>query len=157
MAIQTLLAEISRSHFPNPPATPAQLEDFEHRVGWRLDADLRAFYLHCDGAALFKTPNTPFHLCSLAEVVRARTVLGMADTDEWGPASWFILCNLYDTNFVLIDVSHQESDRYILRDGYREGFPSPEACPRIAGSFSEFLEGALQSNGRWFWLDKLQQ
>ena len=27
---------------------------FERRVGWRLDPDLRAFYLHCNGAELIE-------------------------------------------------------------------------------------------------------
>jgi hypothetical protein len=54
MDMNALLEEISRHHFPNPPATPEQIEEFERRVGWRLDPELRAFYLHCDGAALFR-------------------------------------------------------------------------------------------------------
>ncbi|ADO75226.1 SMI1/KNR4 family protein [Stigmatella aurantiaca] len=49
MPLQPLLEEISRHHFPNPPATPEEIDEFERRVGWRLDPDLRAFYLHCNG------------------------------------------------------------------------------------------------------------
>ena len=43
-----LLEEVSREHFPHPPATPEELEEFEQRVGWKLDPDLRAFYLNCN-------------------------------------------------------------------------------------------------------------
>ncbi len=50
----SLLVELSRDHFPHPPATPEELEAFEQRVGWKLDPDLRAFYLHCNGAALIR-------------------------------------------------------------------------------------------------------
>jgi SMI1/KNR4 family protein SUKH-1 len=42
-----LLEEVSRDHFPYPPATPEQIEAFEQRAGWKLAPDLRAFYLHC--------------------------------------------------------------------------------------------------------------
>ena len=44
-----LLEGVSRDHFPRPPATPEEIEAFEQRVGWPLDPDLRAFYLHCSG------------------------------------------------------------------------------------------------------------
>jgi hypothetical protein len=43
-----LLEEVSRDHF-HPPVTPEEIEAFEQRVGWTLDPDLRAFYLHCNG------------------------------------------------------------------------------------------------------------
>ncbi len=55
-----LLEEVSREHFPHSPATPEEIEEFEQRVGWKLDPDLRAFYLHCNGAELFKRlPDAP--------------------------------------------------------------------------------------------------
>ncbi|WP_386973517.1 SMI1/KNR4 family protein [Archangium violaceum] len=40
-----LLEEVSRDHFPYPPATPEEIAEFEQRVGWWLDPNLRAFYL----------------------------------------------------------------------------------------------------------------
>jgi len=54
MTLDTLLDEVVRAHFPRPPATAERIAAFEERMGWRLDADLRAFYLRCDGAELFK-------------------------------------------------------------------------------------------------------
>ncbi|RKH91952.1 SMI1/KNR4 family protein [Corallococcus sp. AB045] len=95
--MNALLEEVSRLHDARPPATPAQLDAFEQRVGFR------------------------------------------------------------DGNYVLLDVSQQHDGRYPLRDGFREGFPDPTQCPQIASSFSEFLAGALRSNGRWFWLKKRMQ
>jgi hypothetical protein len=153
-----LLAEISRSHFPNPPATRAQIEAFEQRVGWKLDPDLRAFYEHCDGANLYdRFLDPPFSFLPLAQIRRARVAILQDDTDKSGPASWYVVCAVQDTNYILVDVSDVEHDRYAIRDGYREMFPRPEYCQRISGSFSEFLDGALRSDGRWFWLDKLMQ
>ncbi|NMO22694.1 SMI1/KNR4 family protein [Pyxidicoccus fallax] len=150
--MRELLAEISRHHFPNPPATPAEIEAFEQRVGWRLDPDLRAFYLHCDGAELFRKPDSPFRIRPLSKIIRARVAIRGLDDDSRGPASWYALCALHDSNYVLLDVGTQEDGRYPILDGYREAFPNPHECKRIAGSFSEFLTGALRSHGRWFWL-----
>lgn len=157
MSMSALLEEVSRLHHARPPATPAQLDAFEQRVGWRLDPDLRAFYLHCDGADLFDRVDPAFSFPPLSELRRARVVMSQDDTDRAGPASWYAICEVRDGNYVLLDVSQQHDGRYPLRDGFREGFPDPTQCPQIASSFSEFLAGALRSNGRWFWLKKLMQ
>ncbi|WP_426751521.1 SMI1/KNR4 family protein [Myxococcus sp. Y35] len=147
-----LLAEVSRLHFTRPPATPEQIASFEQRVGWRLDPDLRAFYLHCNGADLFDRVDPAFSFVPLPDLRRARVVMRNRDTADAGPASWYALCRLRDSNFVLLDVSEAYAGRYPLRDGYNEAFPDPDYCPRISESFREFLAGALRSGGRWFWL-----
>ena len=147
-----LLEEVSRLHFPNPPATHEQIAAFEQRVGWRLDPDLRAFYLHCDGADLFDRLDFEFRFYPLARLHRARVVMRKSDTDAAGPASWYALGEVQDSNFILLDVSQQHEGRYPIRDGYNEAFPHPDYCRQIAGSFSEFLAGALRSEGQWFWL-----
>ena len=156
MSIQPLLAQVSRDHFPNPPATPEQLDAFERRVGWALDSELRAFYLHCDGADLFERPNSPYRFLPLSAILRARIAIRGRDEDSRGPASWYTVCDVGDGNYVLVDSSVQEKGRYPLRDGYRELFPDPEYCERIVNSFSEFLERALCSGGHHFWLEEPQ-
>ncbi len=83
--MQPLLEEVTARHYPNAPATPAQLEAFEQRVGWRLDEDLRAFYLHCDGATLFRPwPSQTFWLLPLREIRRARVAMRFRDEDAMG-------------------------------------------------------------------------
>jgi hypothetical protein len=154
VTIDSLLAEVSRNHFLNPPATAEQIAAFEHRMGWHLDPDLRAFYLHCDGADLFKRPDSPYRILPLSKIVRARVAILGEDDDKSGPASWYAFCALYDSNYVILDVSRTSNERYHIIDGYREMFPDPTYCRRIAGSFSEFLAGALRSNGNWFWLEQ---
>ncbi|RKG99763.1 SMI1/KNR4 family protein [Corallococcus sp. CA053C] len=153
MSIERLLAEISRSHFPNAPATPAQLAAFEVRVGWVLDADLRAFYLHCDGATLFQPrqedPN--YRILSLAEIQRARIAMRRRDEDAFGPASWYTLLYLQDSDYIVLDAARQANGRYPLLDAYHETYPL-EVRP-IASSFSEFLEKALASGDDYFWLE----
>jgi hypothetical protein len=150
--MSALLEEVSRLHFPSPPATLAQIDAFEQRVGWRLDPDLRAFYLHCNGADLFDRIDFAFRFFPLEQIHRARWVMRKNDTDAAGPPFWYALCEVRDSNFILLDVSHQRYGRYPIRDGYNEAFPAPDYCRQIADSFSEFLAGALRSKGRWFWL-----
>lgn len=157
ISIGDLLDEVSRDHFPHPPATLGEIDVFERQMGWKLDPDLRAFYLHCNGAELFKRlPNTPYRLLSLTEIIRARVAIYGEDDDKWGPASMYTLCDVQDGDYVLVDVARQENGRYPLSDGYHEAWPDPDYCESIANSFSEFLEKALRSKGRLFYLQPSQ-
>jgi SMI1 / KNR4 family (SUKH-1) len=152
--MQDQLEEISRKHFPNPPATLQEIEAFEQRVGWRLDADLRAFYLHCNGADLFKRPGSPYIFLPLSEITRARAAILGEDTDQYGPPSLYTVCDVQDGDFILVDVAERHNERFPIIDGWHEGFPDPKYLRRIANSFSEFLTGALRSEGFQFWLSK---
>jgi hypothetical protein len=152
MSIERLLANISRNHFPNPSATPEEVEAFEHHVGWRLDPELRAFYLRCNGAELFHRPNSPCRLRPLSRIQRARLDMRGEDSDEWGPASWYVLADLPESDCIIIDVGAPLNGLYPIIDGFHEADLSPEECKRIPGSFSEFLEQLLRHNGRKFWL-----
>ncbi|WP_370645343.1 SMI1/KNR4 family protein [Corallococcus sp. EGB] len=146
-----LLAEVSRLHFPNPPATPAQLAAFEARVGWELDKDLRAFYLHCDGCTLFKPQaDALYRVLPLAEIRRARQAIRASDEDRDGAPSVFTLVDMQDSDYVVLDAIQREAGRYLLFDAFHETFPEME---RIASSFAEFLERALRSGNRVFWLN----
>ena len=150
-----LLEEVSRDHFPYPPATLEEIAEFEQRVGWPLDPDLRAFYLHCNGAELIeRLPDTPYRILPLPKIVRARVAIYGEDDDKWGPASMYTLCDVQDGDYVLVDVSQQESGRYLLMDGYHEAWPNPEYCGLVAHSFSQFLEAAIRSRRPVYWLGK---
>jgi hypothetical protein len=153
--MSTLLEEVSRDHFPYPPATPEEIEAFERRAGWRLDPDLRAFYLHCNGAELIeRLPDTPYRILPLSKIVRARVAIYGEDDDKWGPASMYTLCDVQDGDYVLVDVSRLENDRYPLTDGYHEAWPNSEYCGPVASSFSEFLGMAMRSGRPVYWLGK---
>ena len=155
LSMSRLLEEVSRHHFPSPPATPEQIEAFERKAGWRLDPELRAFYAHCDGAELIQQrPGCPYRILPLSEIVRARVALFDEDDDSWGPASVHALCYVQDGDYVLVDVGGEENGRYPLVDGWHEAWPDPKQCGRIASSFAEFLEAALRSQGRPFWLKR---
>ena len=152
-SLSSLLGEISRDHFPYPPATPEQVEEFERTTGWRLDPDLRAFYLHCNGAELLKQrPDCPYRILSLSEIIRARVAIYGRDEDRYGPASGYTLCYLQDTDYVVVDVSKQNDGYYPLFDGWHETWPDPKYCRQIASSFSEFLEQVLRTRRPAYWL-----
>lgn len=149
------LEAISRDHVPNPPATLEEIRIFEQRMGWRLDPDLRAFYLYCNGARLFKTPtDCPYWFLPLSKIIRARVAMfgEQNDDDAHGPASVYAFCDVQDGNYVLLDVDHPQNGHYPLIDGDHEAWPDPHYCEQLAGSFSEFLEKVLHSQGRQFWL-----
>ncbi|WP_235685301.1 SMI1/KNR4 family protein [Corallococcus silvisoli] len=153
-SMDSLLAEVSRHHYPEPPATPEQIAAFEARAGWQLDPDLRAFYLHCNGAALFRPRLTAnYRVLSLDEIRRGRAAIRGSESDKDGPASWYTLLYLQDGDYVLADVSRKEDGRYPLLDAFHETFPDPVETRQIAASFSEFLEKALASGDDFFWLD----
>ena len=150
-----LLEEIARDHFPYPPATLEEVEQFERRVGWNLDSELRAFYLHCNGAELLeRLPDSPYQILPLAEIVRARVAIfgGKNDDDAHGPACMYALCDIQDGNYVIVDVSSQENGCYRLLDGDHEAWPDPAYCKQIAHSFSEFLEQVLRTRRSLYWL-----
>ncbi|NOK38747.1 SMI1/KNR4 family protein [Corallococcus exercitus] len=150
MTMDSLLAEVSRLHFPNAPATPAQLAAFEARVGWKLDEDLRAFYLHCDGCTLFKPrADALYRVLPLAEIRRARQAIRASDEDQDGAQSVFTLVDMQDSDYVVLDSTQHDAGRYPLFDAFHETFPEVE---RIASTFAEFLERALRSGNRAFWL-----
>ncbi|CAM3052524.1 SMI1/KNR4 family protein [Corallococcus sp. ZKHCc1 1396] len=150
MSMDSLLAEVSRIHFPRPPATPVQVAAFEARVGWTLDEDLRAFYLRFDGCDLFvSSPDTRFRVLPLEKIQRARVAIRANDRDEAGAASLYTLVDMQDSDYIILDVARGEVDRYPLFDAWHETFP--ELVP-IASSFSEFLGKALRSGNQAFWL-----
>ncbi|NVJ04088.1 SMI1/KNR4 family protein [Myxococcus sp. AM001] len=152
MAIESLLAEISRAHFPHPPATPERIAAFEARMRWPLDEDLRAFFLHCDGAELFeRLPDANYSILSLEEIEAATSRVRLRDKGAREAASWYPLVDCQDSDFVLVDVAHSGGP-YPLLDAYHETYP--REVRRIVGSFREFLERALTSGNRFFWLEE---
>src|SRR3712207_5534438 len=109
LSMSRLLEEVSLHHFPSPPASPEEIAEFEKRVGWKLDSDLRAFSLHCSGAELFeRLPDCPYRILPLSRIVRARVAIYGKDEDKWGPASMYALCDVQDGDYLLVEVGRQE-------------------------------------------------
>ena len=119
-------------------------------MGWQLDVDLRAFYLHCDGAALFRPlPDANYSILSLAEIQETLLRLRRRDDGAAEAASWYPVVDCQDSDFVLLDVARPGGPHPLL-DAWHETYPLQ--VRRIAASFSEFLERALASDDQLFWL-----
>jgi hypothetical protein len=153
--LSQLLEEVSREHFPYPPATAAEIAEFEQRTGWQLDPDLRAFYLHCNGAELIKRgPDCPYRILPLSKIVRARVAIFGRDEDKHGPASVYAVCDVQDGDYVVIDVSQQVNGRYPVSDAWHEAWPDPYYGEKIEDSFAAFLDSALRTRRPSYWLKR---
>ena len=64
----------------------------------------------------------------------------------------YAICYVQDGNYVVLDVSRQQNERYSLVDGCHEAWPDPEYCGAVAGCFSEFLEQVLRTRRGLYWL-----
>jgi hypothetical protein len=64
----------------------------------------------------------------------------------------YALCYVRDGNYVVLDVSRQIDERYLLIDGCHETWPNPKYCGPVANSFSEFLEQVLRTRRSLYWL-----
>ncbi|WP_342376856.1 SMI1/KNR4 family protein [Myxococcus stipitatus] len=152
MTMDELLGELSRAHHPHPPATSAEIAEFESRVGWKLDDALRAFYLHCNGAELFEPlPDARYIILPLAKIRRARVAIFGRDEDSAGPPDLWTLVDAQDGEWALLDTS-AGSGPYPLLDAWHETFPN--RCRPIATSFREFLARALAGGDQLYWLNE---
>src|SRR5436190_3799474 len=145
------LAAVLRDHFPRPPASSAELAEFEARWGVRLDPDLEAFYRASNGARLFAPVDAPYRILPLDQIIRARAAIYGEDESEYGPPSLLAICDVEDGNYVAIDTSSSEGGCFPVLDVFHETFP--EQAERISASFGEFLHQALHNGGRHFWID----
>jgi len=148
-----LLVELDQSHFPNPPASERQIRQFEERMGWPLDEELRAFYLHCNGARLFRKKDPNYRILELEEVVRTRIAIYGRDEAEWGPDSFYIFCDMQDTNYVSLDVARRIDNKYPLFDCFHENFYESDSREMIARCLSDFLKRAFLRPEGSYWLD----
>jgi hypothetical protein len=146
------IAEVLRAHRPSAPATPADVDAFERKHGVSLDPDLRAFYMACNGADLFRTEDDlPYRILPLEKIVTAGVAVFGTD-DRLGPpppspANIFAFCDLQDGNYLAFEVGQQP---YRIIDVFHETYPSEAEV--IEPSFAPFLHNALRGGGRQYWL-----
>ena len=149
MEMKELIERVKRDHHFNPPLPELQIRALEEKLEYTLPEDLRAFYRLCDGATLF---GDEFRIVSLAEVRRV-TLDIFGEEDELTPhtKSWYSVCDVQDGNYVAADLASVEGSYCWLIDCFHESYSDGDV---IALHFSEFLERALASRGRRFWLSE---
>jgi cell wall assembly regulator SMI1 len=152
--MERLLKLLRDVHLTYPAASTVEIEEFERRVGWRLDDDLRQFYLSTNGARLFSKINCPFHILPLQEIMRTRVAVFGVDLESRGPPNWWALVDVQDGNYLAVDILCIHEGRYGIRDIFHETATDPEYCRVIAPRFGDFLQRALHSDGAQYWLSE---
>jgi hypothetical protein len=146
------LEAIRRKHraFPRAADVTDGILAFERRTGYRLPEDLCGFFAEMDGADLFKGR---FVIPGLSELVRVRIAIGGPglDSDEYCPSSWYAICDVEDGNFLAIDLAPPGFGRIL--DCFHETFAVSGYRNVVAITFNEFLNDALNSHGRHYYLD----
>ena len=144
--IHELIELVTKSHFPNQPATTAEIERVQVRLGVFLPLDMRLFFSSMNGACLFDKTFSPYRLMACDKLANVSTVILGTHAGPSYAKSWIAFCDVQDGNYVAIDVSSES-----VFDCFHETFGDGQE-KIIARSFSEFLREALASGGREFWL-----
>src|SRR5262245_20064555 len=159
-SISELVARIRRTHEVDPPASAADVREAEARLGFPLAAELREFYLLCNGATFFAYDHPQhgrvswtYRVLPLAEVVHVRLVIFGPDYDEGHPDNWYAICDVMDGNYAAIDVNPLSGEVRCFRDCYHEHTPDESECRVVAWSMREFLDRALGGKDLPYWLD----
>jgi hypothetical protein len=122
-----------------------QLDALEEQAGFVLPADLRAFYLQVHRAEI----GGAYRLLPVQDFQRTGSALGGPEWADSEPASWFTFCDVYDGNFVAIDLERSAGGHNRVLDCNHEDRFSRGV---VASSFSEFLERALAADGKLYYL-----
>jgi hypothetical protein len=118
--------------------------------GYRLPADLHAFYEECGGVVLFASRPTGIQIVSPDRFVRANPViagcLGRGDMSY----DWFIIGRSGE-QYITIDLGRGRAGR--CYDSFWDRHALRGQSRIIAVSFAELLQGLLRSEGEcWYWL-----
>ena len=121
---------------------------------WKVPADLRLFYIACDGARLFRDVDSPFTVVPLEAFHPTSIDIYGAIKEDWLPPAWFTIADVQDGNCIAIDLSSVEAGRADILDVFHETAADKGYRAVIARSFCEFLSDALESGGEHYWLKK---
>lgn len=139
------IGEVLRLHHPNPPATEAELAEFERAHGFRLDPELRAFYAAMNGGQLFRKVDPPYRFLPLAQIVTGKEAMLPPTTKQICPDNVFAFCESEDACYVAFEVMPGELfPIHILYESW------PQEIRVIATSFAEFLHRALTEGGEYW-------
>lgn len=119
------------------------------RTGYSLPPDMATFFRECDGASLF---GGRFEIPDPDGIVRVRVAIAGEDSDEICPASWFVICDVRDGNYVAIDFESRKGDTVEIIDCFHETIGAEGESAVIARSFTEFLSRLLSAGGGEYWL-----
>jgi hypothetical protein len=148
--MKNIIEEIKNNHRWHPPLPKSELlmQAFERTTGLTLPPDFKEFYMRCGRADLFESGCM---ILPLTEIQKASIVLLADESEDWCPGSWYAFCDMNDGDFAGLDLSSVQGNAVNVLDLNHDEIGR---CTIIARSFTEFLERALRSSGRSYWLDK---
>ncbi len=151
--LQKLFMEIESLHTWEPAIDPAQIDQVQMRHGFELPRDLCEFYKRYRSVRLFVGEyGTIYRFVPIDQIHPTRLDIYGKDTADWGPDSWFTVCDVQDGNYIAIDVGSRYGDRCNYIDCFHETFAEPGESRIISLSFTELLTCALDSHGKLFFL-----
>jgi cell wall assembly regulator SMI1 len=158
--LQKLFAEIEQYHDSEPCQNPSEIDGVEEKYGYKLPADLKAFYRRYRYVGLFKQEWSEYRwytyrFVAVSEIHSTRIDIFGEDLDEYGPATWLTICDVQDGNYIAIDITSEKDGRFNYIDCFHETFAEPGHSKVVAQSFIELLERALHGGDEQFFF--LQQ
>jgi cell wall assembly regulator SMI1 len=151
-SLDALLALIAASHYAGASPKPGALSSLESRLGRKIPREMACFYDRCDGAKLFSERDPPYRFLPLSALCHpGELILGSSEIIN-GISLWLAFCDVRDGNYVAIDLATCSDDFCNIVDCFHETFPDLSQEAIIANSFREFLDKALHSGGRLYWL-----
>jgi hypothetical protein len=122
----------------------------------RLPDDLHAYYSKHGEGRLFGKHSPTFRIVAPNDLQQVHyAVLGEWVEDSPPESSMYALIDCNDSNYVAIDLSPERCGW--MYDVFHETVGDVKRYPIIAKSFTEFMNGMVNGNGRSYWLSPFFQ
>jgi hypothetical protein len=119
--------------------------------GHVLPSDLSEFYGLCGGATLFGEAPYSAAVLPPERCVPANPVIVGDSSEDDISASWYLLVDDGNRNYLSIDLHPQRLGR--CYESFFDTHGVAGSCPVVAMSFESLLGQLLNNNGRhWFWM-----
>ena len=141
--LQKLFAEIEQYHYSEPCQNAFEIDQVEGRYNCKLPEDLKGFYRRYRTVQLLGRHDPLYRFVPVHEIHPTRLDI-LGDDTDYGPATWLTICDVYEGNYIAIDVASENSGRFNYIDCFHETFAEPGRSRVIAISFVELLERALR-------------
>ena len=116
-----------------------------------LPADLREFYEVCGGATLFRDAPYSAVILPPERIVPANPVLVGAPGEDDISATWYLLVDDGNGNYISIDLHPDRLGR--CYESFFDTHGVAGSCPVVAMSFESLVAALLTTGGRhWFWM-----
>jgi hypothetical protein len=132
---------------PAAPDAEERIAALEARIGHPLPADLRELHLHCRDVSLLERR----YKFLAPEAMRSIAELQTGDaSDDWAPRTWLAVIDLWDGNYVGVDLIPSAEGSHSWLDCDHEDVGRAAV---IATSLAEIIREALSHPSGLYWLE----